>query len=229
MGVVQWKVGLVEDDPVLARAVSAALRGEGYRVRSVRGADEGIDLIAQWNPDLVLLDLSRPAAGASELLARFREVSDAALVAISAGARVTDIVAGLRAGADDFLGKPFAMEELVARVQAVLRRTRSRGAERMELGDLVIDIAAGMASRGERRLPLTATEFRILAVLARQSGKILTQDQISDQLWPVGSGPESNSIEVHIARLRRKLEAAGEVRILHTARGMGYVLKLEEG
>ena len=226
---VQWKVALVEDDATLSRAVSAVLRGEGYHVRTARSAGEGLDLVSQWNPDLVLLDLMLPDNDGPELFSRFREVSEAALVGMTARSLLADVVAGLRAGADDYVAKPFAIEELVARVQAVLRRLRSRGTERMEIGDLVVDVAAGTAIRGRRRLELTATEFRILAMLARQMGKILTQNQITDQLWPVGSGPESNSVEVHIARLRRKLEAAGERRILHTARGMGYVLKLEEG
>ncbi len=226
---VQWKVALVEDDTLLARAVSSALRGEGYRVRNARSADEGLDLVVDWNPDLILVDLMLPDNEGPELFTRFREASEAALVGMTARSLLTDVVAGLRAGADDYVAKPFAIEELVARVAAVLRRSRSRGTERMEIADLVVDVSAGAAMRGGRRLDLTATEFRILALLARQAGTILTQDQITDQLWPVGTGPESNSVEVHIARLRRKLEADGEKRLLHTARGMGYVLKLEEG
>lgn len=225
---VQWKIALVEDDAMLSRAVTSALRDEGYRVRAARTAGEGVDLVTDWNPDLVLLDLMLPDNEGSEIFTRFREVSDAALVGMTARALLSDVVAGLRSGADDYVIKPFALEELVARVQAVLRRSRSRSTERMTIGDLVIDVDAGTAQRGERRLDLTATEFRILALLARQQGRILTQSQIMDLLWPVGTGPESNSIEVHVARLRRKLEAEGEARLLHTVRGMGYVLKLEE-
>src|SRR5258708_23710339 len=149
---IQWKVALVEDDAMLSRAVAAALRGEGYRVRSVRSADEGLDLVSQWNPDLVLLDLMLPDNQGPEIFSRFREVSEAALVGMTARSLLSDVVAGLRAGADDYVAKPFAIEELVARVQAVLRRLRGRGTERMELGDLVADVAAGTAFRGPRRL-----------------------------------------------------------------------------
>ena len=225
---VQWKIALVEDDAMLSRAVTSALRDEGYRVRSAKTAGEGVDLVTDWNPDLVLLDLMLPDNQGAEIFPRFREVSDAALVGMTARALLSDVVAGLRSGADDYVIKPFALEELVARVQAVLRRSRSRNTGRMTIGDLAIDVDAGTAQRGERRLDLTATEFRILALLARQQGRVLTQSQIVDLLWPVGSGPESNSIEVHVARLRRKLEAGREPRLLHTVRGMGYVLKLEE-
>lgn len=225
---VQWKVAIVEDDPMLNRAVAAGLRAEGYRVRAAATAAEGLDLVADWNPDLVLLDLMLPDNEGAEIFTSFREVTNAALVGMTARALVQDIVAGLRHGADDYVAKPFALEELAARVTAVLRRSRGNGSERIEVADLAIDVPAGIATRGGRRLDLTATEFRILTALGRATGKILTQSQLTDLLWPVGGGPESNSIEVHVARLRRKLEAAAEPRLLQTVRGMGYVLKLEE-
>ncbi len=225
---VQWKVAVVEDDALLNRAVTAGLRGEGYRVRAARSAAEGLDLVSDWNPDLVLLDLMLPDNEGPEIFGKFREVTDAALVGMTARSMLQEVVSGLRQGADDYVVKPFALEELAARVAAVLRRSRGTGSERIEVGDLVIDVPAGTALRAGEWLDLTATEFRILTALARQSGKILTQGQLTDLLWPVGSGPESNSIEVHIARLRRKLESDSRPRLLHTIRGMGYVLKLEE-
>jgi DNA-binding response OmpR family regulator len=224
-----WKVALVEDDQRLSRAVAAGLRDDGYRVRSANSAAEGMELVLEWNPDLVLLDLMLPDSDGDGLFARFRALTDAALVAMTARSALSDVVAGLKAGADDYVTKPFALEELSARVLAVLRRSRGTGAERIEVGDLVIEVGAGTVHRGERRLDLTATEFRILIALARQAGNLVSQGQILDTVWPVGQRPDSNSIEVHVARLRRKLEAAAEPRILHTVRGMGYVLKLEGG
>jgi two-component system, OmpR family, response regulator MprA len=220
-----WKVALVEGDHRLARAVAAGLREGGYRVRSVASAAEGLELAQEWNPDLILLDPVLPDSDGPDLFGRFREVTDAALVGISAKSAVSDVVAALRAGADDYVVKPFAMEELAARLHAVLRRSRGTGGERMQVADLRIDVAAGTAHRGQRRAALTAIEFRLLCALGRQAGKLLNQGQLLDIVWPVGQGPDSNSIEVHIARLRRKLEAGGEGRILHTVRGMGYVLK----
>jgi DNA-binding response OmpR family regulator len=224
-----WKVALVEDDHRLARAVAAGLREDGYRVRAATSAAQGLELAQEWNPDLVLLDLMLPDSDGPELFGRFREISDAALVAMTARSMLSDVVAGLRSGADDYITKPFAMEELAARLHAVLRRSRGTGGERMQVVDLLIDVPAGTAHRGPRQLDLTALEFRLLCALARQAGKLVNQGQLADIVWPVGQGPDSNSIEVHIARLRRKLEAGGEERLLHTVRGMGYVLKREGG
>jgi len=224
-----WKVAVVEDDQRLARAVASGLREDGYKVRAAASAAEGLELAQEWNPDVVLLDLMLPDSDGPDLFARFREITHAALVGMTAKSMLSDVVAGLRAGADDYVTKPFAMEELAARLHAVLRRSRGTGGERMQIGDLLIDVAAGAAHRDQRRLDLTAIEFRLLCALGRQAGTLLNQGQLLDIVWPVGQGPGSNSIEVHIARLRRKLEAGGEARILHTVRGMGYVLKREGG
>ena len=205
----------------------AGLRQDGYLVRAAGSAAEGLELAVDWNPDLVLLDLKLPDNDGPQLFTRFREVTEAALVGMTAKSMLADVVAGLRSGADDYVTKPFAMDELAARLHAVLRRTRGNGGERIEAGDLKVDVAAGTAHRGSRRLELTAIEFRLRCARARQAGKVLSQGQFLDIVWPVGQGPDSNSVEVHVARLRRKLEAEGESRILHTVRGMGYVLKVE--
>ncbi len=222
---VQWKVAVVEDDRRLARAVTAGLRREGYRVRTAASAAEGLSIVQDWNPDVVLLDLMLPDNEGPEIFARFRSETEAALIGMTARSLLADVVAGLRLGADDYVVKPFAIEELAARVSALVRRVRGAGGEVMAVGDLEIDIEGGTATRGQRELRLTATEFRILAMLARNLGKVLSQSQIADAVWPVEGGPESNSIEVHIARLRKKLEEGGEPRLLHTIRGMGYALR----
>ena len=220
-----WKVAVVEDDRPLARAVSAGLRQEGYKVRNASSAEEGLTVVESWNPDLVLLDLMLPDNEGPELFARFRSVTDAALVGMSARSMLSDVVTGLKLGADDYVVKPFAFEELSARVAAMLRRVRAHGSDAIKVGDLTVDVAAGVAVRAGRELELTATEFRLLTVLARDAGKVLTQGQIADALWPVEGAPDSNTIEVHVGRLRRKLEAGGEPRILQTLRGMGYTLR----
>jgi two-component system, OmpR family, response regulator len=221
----QWKVAVVEDDRRLARAVSAGLRREGYQVRTAGSAEEGLGIVQAWRPDVILLDLMLPDNEGPELFSRFRGLTGAALVGMTARSMLADVVAGLRLGADDYVTKPFAMEELSARVGALIRRLHSAHDELLEVGDLTIDLAGGTARRGELQLQLTATEFRILALLASKPGKIVSQAQIAGAVWPTESGPESNAVEVHVARLRRKLDEGGGAPLLHTVRGMGYTLR----
>src|SRR5207245_9146528 len=147
---IRWKVALVEDDRRLARAVSAGLGEEGYTVRSVDSANRGLQLVRQWNPDVVLLDLMLPDNDGPELFQQFRAETDAALVGISAKSSVSDRIAGLKLGADDYVAKPFALEELMARVEAVIRRHRGKGGPRLSAGDVVVDVSEGRASSAGR-------------------------------------------------------------------------------
>ena len=219
---IRWKVALVEDDRRLARAVSAGLGEEGYTVRAVDSAGRGLDLVRQWNPDVVLLDLMLPDNEGPELFEAFRAETDAALVGISARGSVSDRIAGLKLGADDYVAKPFALEELLARVEAVIRRHRGKGGARLVVDDVTLDLSEGIASRGERRLALTGIEFRILAALMRSPGQLVTYEQLAEAVWAITNGPESNSLEVHVSRIRQKLESGGETRLIHTVRGIGY-------
>jgi len=225
---IRWKVALVEDDRRLARAVSAGLGDEGYTVRSVDSADRGLQLVRQWNPDVVLLDLMLPDNDGPELFQAFRAETDAALVGISAKASVSDRIAGLKLGADDYVGKPFALEELMARVEAVIRRHRGNGGSRLVVGDVSLDLSEGIAERRGRMLGLTGIEFRILAALMRNRGRLVTYAQLAEAVWAQDSGPESNSLEVHVSRIRQKLEAGGEPRLVHTVRGIGYRFNPED-
>src|SRR5437762_8658900 len=152
---IKWKVALVEDDRRLARAVASGLGEEGYTVRAVDSAGRGLDLVREWNPDVVLLDLMLPDNDGPELFESFRAETDAALVGISARASVSDRIAGLKLGADDYVSKPFALEELMARVEAVIRRPRGKGGARLSASDVVGDLSDGIAPRGGRRLTLT--------------------------------------------------------------------------
>src|SRR5487761_984360 len=164
---VKWKVALVEDDRRLARAVTAGLGEEGYTGRTGDSAGDGLQLVRQWNPDVVLLDLMLPDNNGPEIFQAFRAETDAALVGISARSSVSDRIAGLKLGADDYIAKPFALEELMARVEAVIRRHRGKGGSRLQVGDVMLDLSEGLASRGDRQLGLTGIEFRILAALMR--------------------------------------------------------------
>ncbi len=158
---IRWKVALVEDDRRLARAVSAGLGEEGYTVRSVDSADRGLQLVRQWNPDVVLLDLMLPDNDGPELFQAFRAETDAALVGISAKSSVSDRIAGLKMGADDYVAKPFALEELMARVEAVIRRHRGNGDSRLVVGDVSLDLSEGTAERGSRALIELARGARV--------------------------------------------------------------------
>jgi DNA-binding response OmpR family regulator len=219
---IRWKVALVEDDRRLARAVTAGLDEEGYTVRAVDSAGRGLELVRQWNPDVVLLDLMLPDNEGPELFETFRAETDAALVGISARSSVSDRIAGLKLGADDYVAKPFALEELLARVEAVIRRHRGKGGARVVVGDVTLDLSQGHATRGDRELELTGIEFRILAALMRSPGQLVTYAQLAEAVWAVTTGPESNSLEVHVSRIRQKLEAGGESRQVQTVRGLGY-------
>jgi two-component system response regulator MprA len=219
---IRWKVALIEDDRRLARAVSAGLDEEGYTVRAVDSASRGLELVRQWNPDVVLLDLMLPDNEGPELFEAFRAETDAALVGISARSSVSDRIAGLKMGADDYVAKPFALEELLARVEAVIRRHRGKGGARLVVGDVTLDLSEGIAARGSRKLILTGIEFRILAALMRSPGQLVTYAQLAEAVWAVSTGPESNSLEVHVSRIRQKLENGGESRLIQTVRGIGY-------
>jgi two-component system response regulator MprA len=219
---IRWKVALVEDDRRLARAVAAGLDEEGYTVRAVDSASRGLELVRQWNPDVVLLDLMLPDNEGPELFEAFRAETDAALVGISARSSVSDRIAGLKLGADDYIAKPFALEELLARVEAVIRRHRGKGGARLVVGDVMLDLSEGVATRGSRNLILTGIEFRILAALMRSPGQLVTYAQLAEAVWAVTTGPESNSLEVHVSRIRQKLETGGEPRLVQTVRGIGY-------
>ncbi|TMF69943.1 MAG: response regulator transcription factor [Chloroflexi bacterium] len=219
---IKWKVALVEDDRRLARAVATGLGEEGYTVRAVDSAGRGLDLVRQWNPDVVLLDLMLPDNEGPELFEAFRAETDAALVGISARSSVSDRIAGLKLGADDYVTKPFALEELMARVEAVIRRHRGKGGARLSAADVMVDLSEGIATRAGRRLSLTGIEFRILTALMRNSGQLVTYAQLAEAVWAVTTGPESNSLEVHISRIRQKLEQDGRSRLIQTVRGLGY-------
>jgi DNA-binding response OmpR family regulator len=219
---IKWKVALVEDDRRLARAVVNGLGEEGYTVRAADSAGGGLELVRHWNPDVILLDLMLPDNDGPELFETFRAETDAALVGISAKGSVSDRIAGLKAGADDYVAKPFALEELIARVEAVIRRHRGKGGARLVVGDVVVDLSEGQATRAGKTLGLTGIEFRILAALMRSPGQLVTYAQLAEAVWAVSTGPGSNSLEVHVSRVRQKLAAAGGSKLIETVRGLGY-------
>src|SRR5213596_1426120 len=222
------RVLLVEDEPAVRDAVERALRGAGHKADLAREGPAGLEL-AMTNPyDAVVLDLGLPDLDGVEVCRRLRASGNQVpVLMLTARAAVRDRVEGLDAGADDYLVKPFALDELLARLRALERRTPPTGQVRGELrfADLAIDRDAMTCRRGARDIPLSRTEYQLLELLTANQGKVLSRDVIFDKVWGYDFGPESNSLDVYVGYLRRKLEADGEPRIIHTVRGVGYVMR----
>jgi two-component system, OmpR family, response regulator MprA len=220
---------VVDDDPSVREALALVLDLGGFEVTTAADGREAIRALAVASPDAVVLDVLMPGLDGLEVCRRMRAVGDRTpVLMLTARAEVGDRVAGLEAGADDYLAKPFAREELVARLRALLRRTGWEGEDEDQLlrfHDLELDPLAHEARRGGRALELTRTEFLLLELLMRHARQVLTRATIFDRVWGYDFGPSSNSLEVYIGYLRRKTEARGEPRLLHTVRGVGYVLR----
>jgi DNA-binding response OmpR family regulator len=214
------RVVLVEDEEAVREAVERALEREGIAVTAFSDYP-GADAVLAAAPDLAVLDVMLPNGDGFELARRLRAARDVPIVFLTARDTVEDRLGGFELGADDYLVKPFALEELLARVRAVLRRAGRVGAA-IEAGDVVVDEQAGGAARSGSPLELTPTELRLLAYLVRQRGIVLSKHQLLTQVWGYDAY-DPNVVEVHVSALRRKLEANGP-RILHTVRGLGYRL-----
>jgi DNA-binding response OmpR family regulator len=214
------RVALVEDEASVREAVERALRREGFTVLSF-GDYQRPEAIVGAAPDLAVLDVMLPHGDGLELARRLRERRDLPVVFLTARDGIEDRLAGFALGADDYLVKPFALEELLARIRAILRRT-GRLTEPLEAGDILVDEQAGIAGRAGHDLGLTPTELRLLAFLVRHRGLVLSKHQLLTQVWGYDAY-DPNVVEVHVSALRRKLEAHGP-RVLETVRGLGYRL-----
>ena len=213
---------LVEDDAAIRESVTRALGAAGFEVQVLADGLELEAVLQSFRPDLVVLDWMLPGRDGPELVRVVRSRSRAAIVMLTAREAVEDRLHGFEIGVDDYLAKPFVTDELIARVKAVLRRAGVVPAT-VRVGDLVIDEAAGVAEREGVRLPLTATEFRLLCYLAAHRDRVLSSVQILSQVWGYEQYAD-NLVQVHVSALRRKMEAHGP-RLLHTERGLGYVLR----
>jgi DNA-binding response OmpR family regulator len=217
---------LVDDDPAIRRAVSAGLELEGFTVVAASGGRAALEAAARIAPAVVLLDLSMPDLDGLEVLERLRAGGDQVPVCVlSARDEVDDRVAGLQAGADDYVVKPFALEEVVARLHALLRRRPPGADEALVVGDLRLDPRSRVARRGERELDLTRREFELLQLLMRNPGEILDRARLHEEVWGYTFDPGTNVADVFVGYVRRKLEQDGEPRVLHTVRGVGFVLR----
>ncbi|HWI71899.1 MAG TPA: response regulator transcription factor [Baekduia sp.] len=217
---------LVDDDPAIRRAVSAGLELEGFTVVPASGGRAALEAAARIHPAVILLDLSMPDLDGLEVLQRLRAGGDQVPVCVlSARDEVDDRVAGLQAGADDYVVKPFALEEVVARLHALLRRRPAGADEAVVAGDIRLDPRARTAYRGPRALDLTRREFDLLALFLRNPGEILDRARLHEEVWGYTFDPGTNVADVFVGYVRRKLEQDGEPRVLHTVRGVGFVLR----
>jgi two-component system, OmpR family, response regulator MprA len=219
---------VVDDEPAVRQALARAFALERYRVSLASDGPEALELI-EANPfDAIVLDVSMPQMSGIELCRRLREAGDRTpTLMLTARDAIDDRVAGLDSGADDYLVKPFALRELMARVRALLRRQAPDGVggEALAYADLRLDPVTYEAFRGERMLTLTRTEFQLLELFLRHPRQVLTRSVIFEHVWGYDFGASSNSLGVYIGYLRRKTEASDEPRLLHTVRGVGYVLR----
>jgi two-component system, OmpR family, response regulator MprA len=219
-------VMVVDDEPGVRAALERALRIERYDVCLAGDGAEALALLADGSPDAIVLDVAMPRVDGLEVCRRLRAAGDRTpVLMLTARDSIDDRVAGLDAGADDYLVKPFALRELQARLRALLRRTETARAGVLRFADLELDPVAREARRGERPVDLSRTEFNLLELFLEHPRQVLTRTQIFERVWGYDFGATSNALGVYMGYLRRKTEAGGEPRLLHTVRGVGYILR----
>jgi two-component system response regulator MprA len=219
------RILVVDDERAVREALQRALRLEGYDVDMATDGQEALFSLARHGVDAIVLDVLMPVMDGLETAQKLRRQGNSTpILMLTARHEVSDRVAGLDAGADDYLVKPFALEELLARLRALLRRSTG-GDELLSFGDLTLDPGTREVHRGDRPIELTRTEFLLLELFLRNPRQVLTRDVIFDRVWGYDFGPASNSLEVYVGYLRRKTEAGGEPRLIHTVRGVGYALR----
>jgi two-component system response regulator MprA len=222
------RIVFAEDDRAVRQSVTMALELEGYEVLAVSDGASGLEAVKTSVPDLCIFDISMPNLDGLSATRHLRQQSNKVpILMLTARTEVTDRVSGLDAGADDYLTKPFSLDELLARVRALLRRSSPSDEQLLQLDDLVLDLDARTAKRGQRLIEFSKTEFDLLELLIAQRGRVLSQSTIYDLIWGYDFGPASKNLAVYIGYLRKKLEASGERRLIHTSRGVGYVARVE--
>ncbi len=222
------RILIIEDDEAILTFLRRGLAYDGYQVETAIDGQTGLLLARDNPPDLVVLDWMLPGLDGLEVCRRLRQGGPVPILMLTAKDTVNDRVQGLDAGADDYMVKPFNLEELLARIRALLRRTRPERPKVYQFEDLTLDTGTRQAIRTERVIDLTAKEYELLELFMRHPRQVLTREMIYDDVWGYDFGGESNIIEVYVRYLRQKLEASGERRLIHTVRGMGYVLRETE-
>lgn len=222
------RILVIEDEARIAQFIERGLIYEGYRVTVARDGKVGLAVARDNPPDLVVLDWMLPGLDGLEVCKRLRAASDIPILMLTAKDEVKDRIIGLDAGADDYLVKPFSVDELMARIRALFRRaTPTSRPDILRFADLTLDTGTHRAARGDRAIDLTAKEYELLELFMRNPRQVLTRDVIFDRVWDYDFGGESNIIEVYVRYLRQKTETENESRLIHTVRGVGYVLREE--
>jgi two-component system response regulator MprA len=220
------RILVVDDDLAVRRSIDRALRLEGYEVTTVASGGEALESLAQSPPDAIVLDLQLPDLDGLAVCRRMRSAGDdTPVLMLTARQAVDDRVQGLDAGADDYLVKPFALAELLARLRALLRRRFEGEGGLLRFGDLTLDLSSRQAHRGERAFTLTRIEFDLLEAFLRHPRQVLTREVLLNRVWRFDFDSGTNSLAVYVGYLRRKTEEGGEPRCIHTVRGVGYVLR----
>jgi two-component system response regulator MprA len=219
------RVLVVEDDAEIADVLRRTLRQEGHEVRSADDGVAALQVAEDFVPDLVILDLGLPRLDGMEVARRLRSADDVPILMLTARDALDARVEGLDVGADDYLVKPFERQELLARLRALLRRRPPRGMAPLRVGDLALNPDTHEVRRGDREIELTQREFELLEYLMRNERLVISRQKLLDEVWGYDPFSITNTIEVFVSNLRRKLEAGGEPRLLHTVRGAGYVLR----
>ena len=223
------RILVIEDEERIAQFIKRGLIYEGYRVDVAYDGSSGLQMAREQPPDLVILDWMLPGLDGLEVCRRLRAAGDVPILMLTAKDDVQDRVTGLDAGADDYLVKPFDFSELLARIRALFRRAApSSRPEVLKFADLTLDTGTHRAQRGDRYIDLTAKEYELLELFMRNPRRVLTRELIFDRVWGYDFGGESNIIEVYVRYLRQKTEEKGEPRVIHTVRGVGYLLREDE-
>ena len=222
------RILIIEDDEAILTFLRRGLAYDGYQVETADDGQTGLLMAKDKPPDLVVLDWMLPGLDGLEVCRRLQTGGHLPILMLTARDSVSDRVQGLDAGADDYMVKPFNLDELLARIRALLRRTKQDRPQVYEFADLKLDTGTRQATRGERVISLTAKEYELLELFLRHPKQVLTREKIYDDVWGYDFGGESNIIEVYVRYLRQKFEEGNEPRLIHTVRGMGYVLRETE-
>lgn len=222
------RILIVEDDEEILRVLKRVLTYEGYIVDTALTGKAGLTLASEQRPDLIVLDWMLPNMDGLEVSRRLQKLGNQPILMLTAKDTIQDRVEGLDAGADDYIVKPFEIDELLARIRALLRRTVAERIKVLEFLDLKLDSGTRKAIRGDREIQLTAKEYDLLELFMRHPRQVMTREVIFDRVWDYDFGGESNVLDVYIRYLRQKLEEQGEIRLIYTVRGVGYVMRESE-
>lgn len=221
------RIAVIDDEVHIRQLLELTLGHSGYDVRSAKDGAQGLELIREWQPDLIVLDVMMPKINGFELLPMLRRVTEAPVIMLSAKGELEDRVEGLEGGADDYLSKPFEMPELLARIEAKLRRPHLEEREILAIADLTVDLAQHVVSRAGKRIDLSPREYDLLITLLRRPKRVFTREELLDLVWGDDSDVGPNAVERYVSYLRGKIDEGFGAQLIHTVRGAGYSVRAD--